>query len=302
MTNIRTKDLNLLTIFVVIAEELNLSQSSRRLGLSQPALSHALTRLREQFEDPLFVRTQRGLAETPKVRILLPRVRALLAMAGTLYCPTDRLDLAHLKRKVTIAATTYFEALAIGRFVKAAQEQAPFLEIETRALSGGFPKRDLEQGDVDVAIAAYFDELPSGFRIKTVLKEHFVCVCAKKNPYLKTKLTVDDYVRAKHLQIEVPPGVFAPVDQYLQTKKRSRQIALRVGNFLTPGLILDETELLLTCPSSLAAAYADMYGLVVTDLPFRVPAIETKMVWHETNQSDPFHLWLRDSLTQAAQR
>lgn len=301
MMNIRSKDLNLLTIFVVVAEELNLSRASARLGLSQPALSHALTRLREQFDDLLFVRTQRGLAETPKVRVLLPQVRALLASAETLYGSAEQLDLERLRRKVTIAATTYIEAHVMGRFVKTVQRQAPSLEIETRALSGGFPKRELEQDEFDLAVAAYFDALPSGFRIKTVFKDHFVCVCAKKNAYLRTKRTIEDYTRARHLQIEVPPGVFAPVDQYLKSKKRSRQIDLRVGNFLTPGLILSETELLLTCPASLAATYANMQGLVVTDLPFRLPAIETKMVWHEKNQNDPFHSWLRETLAQAAQ-
>jgi len=105
MTNIRNKDLNLLAVFVGIAEELNLSHASGRLGLSQPALSHALSRLRDQFDDPLFVRGQRGLVATPRVGTLLPKVRALLAMADNLYGPNEVLNLANLNRKVVIAST-----------------------------------------------------------------------------------------------------------------------------------------------------------------------------------------------------
>src|SRR5262249_54542621 len=109
MMNIRNKDLNLLVIFVAIGEELNLTRVGERVGLSQPALSHALSRLREEFGDPLFVRGQRGLVATPKVSVLLPHVRDLLARAEALYGPGEVLDLKSLDRKVVIASTAYFE-------------------------------------------------------------------------------------------------------------------------------------------------------------------------------------------------
>jgi DNA-binding transcriptional LysR family regulator len=288
--------LNLLAVFVAIAEELNLSGASDRVGLSQPALSHALSRLREQFADPLFVRGQRGLIATPKVGVLLPQVRALLAMAENLYGPGEILNLAKLNRKVVIASTTYFEARAIAGFIKHAQTKAPSLQLETRSLSGGFPKRELESGEFDLAIAAYFDDIPNGFKIKTVFSDRFVCVCSKKNAYFKTKRTTADYLGRKHLQIEVPPGVFAPVDQYLEGKKQRRDISLRIGNFLTPPAILDKSDFLLTCPLSLAENYKEVYPLIITELPFWLPAIDTKMVWHEKNQRDPFHVWLRDCM------
>src|SRR5215470_6304365 len=164
--HIRNKDLNLLAILVGIGEEMNLSRASGRLGLSQPALSHALSRLREQFGDPLFVRGQRGLVPTPRVSALLPQVRALLASAESLYGAGQTLDLINLKRRSVIASTTYFEARVIVDFLLHAQKVAPGLQFETIALSGGFPKRELESGDMDVAIAAYFDEVPDNFRIK----------------------------------------------------------------------------------------------------------------------------------------
>jgi DNA-binding transcriptional LysR family regulator len=295
--NIRNKDLNLLAIFVGIGEELNLTRASGRLGLSQPALSHALGRLREQFGDPLFVRGQRGLVATPKVSVLLPQIRAFLATAEGLYGPGKILDLANLKRKVIIASTAYFEARAMADFIKYIQTKAPGLQLETYSLSGSFPKQELEAGELDLAIAAYFNEVPNGFQIKTVFSDRFVCVCSKKNVYLKTKQTTEDYLGRKHLQIEVPPGVFAPVDQYLKGKRKRRDISLRIGNFLTPPAILNQSDLLLTCPLALAENYREMYPLVITELPFWLPSIETKMVWHEKNQLDPFHVWLRNCLT-----
>jgi len=294
--NIREKDLNLLPVFVAISEELNLSRASSRLGLSQPALSHALSRLRDQFGDPLFVRGQRGLIATAAVSELLPQVRAILAMSETLYGSGKNLDLANLKRKVVIASTTYFEARIVTNFIQYVQKEAPGLRVETRSLTGGFPKRELESGEFDVAIAAYFEDLPNGFRIKTIFRDRFVCVAGKKSAYLKTKQTMADYLACRHLQIEVPPGVVAHVDRYLTEKGRRRDIALRIGNFLTPPSILSESNFLLTCPRSLAGSYQPMHRLVVTELPFTLPEIETMMVWHEKDQHDPFHIWLRNCL------
>jgi len=296
--NIRTKDLNLLTILLVVGEELNLTRASQRLGLSQPALSHALTRLREQFGDPLFVRGQRGLIATRRLEDLLPEVRGLLERAAALYGGVGELDLAKLERKVVIAATAYFEARAIPAFMKMAQDVAPGLRLETRSLAGGFPKSDLESGDLDIAVAAYFRDLPAGFRQRTIFTDRFVCVCAEDNRYLASKQGSRDYLAARHLQIEVPPGVFAPVDQYLQSKKKHREIAVRVGNFLTPAQILCSTDYLLTCPRSLAVRYAEAFPLAVCELPFALPPIDTLMVWHEKNQNDPFQAWLRSAIAE----
>ena len=294
--DIRTKDLNLLPVFLVISEELNLSRASARLGLSQPALSHALSRLREQLGDPLFVRGQRGLVATPKVAELLPQIRSFLSMAGALYSPGEALDLAKLNRKVVIASTAYFEARTVTDFVQVLQKKAPNIQLETRSLSGGFPKQELESGEFDLAIAAYFDEVPNGFKIKTVFRDHFVCVCSKKNSYLKTKRTEADYLGRKHLKIDVPPGVPAAIDLHLSEKKKRREITLRIGNFLTPVSVLEQSDLLLTCPLSLAESYRKMAPLTITELPFRLPGIDTKMVWHEKNQNDPFHTWLRRTI------
>jgi DNA-binding transcriptional LysR family regulator len=168
------------------------------------------------------------------------------------------------------------------------------LRIETRSLSSGFPRQELESGEFDLAIAAYFEDVPNGFKMKTVFSDRFVCVCSEKNAYLKTKQTTEDYLGRKHLQIEVPPGVFAPVDQHLKSKRKRRDISLRIGNFLTPPVILSKSDYLLTCPLSLAENYREMYPLAITELPFWIPGIDTKMAWHGKDDGDTFHVWLRD--------
>jgi DNA-binding transcriptional LysR family regulator len=134
--------------------------------------------------------------------------------------------------------------------------------------------------------------------MRTVFSDRFVCVRSERNAYLKTKQTTGDYLERRHLQIEVPPGVFAPVDQYLEGKNKRRNISLRIGNFLTPPAILAKSDFVLTCLLSLAESYKEMYPLAVVELPFWLPSIETKMIWHEKNQRDPFQGWLRERMAQ----
>jgi DNA-binding transcriptional LysR family regulator len=125
LMNIRIKDLNLLPILLVVGEEMSLTKASESLGLSQPALSHALSRLREQFDDPLFVRGQRGLIATRRVEDLLPELRGLLDRAMALYEGDKELDLAKLERKVVITSTAYFEARAVPALMKYGAGRGP---------------------------------------------------------------------------------------------------------------------------------------------------------------------------------
>lgn len=300
--NIRGRDLNLLSVFVGIGEELNLTRASRRLGLSQPALSHALARLRHEFGDPLFVRGQRGMIATPRAEGLLPKIRSLLEGVASLYS-TGSFDLASLERTAVIASTDYFEVRRIEPFLTTVMQAAPRLRIETRSLSGEFPEAELESGAIDIAIAAYFGDPPPRFSSRVIFREGFACIGAGTHRYFKGRATAKKYLAAEHLQIDVPPGSTFAVDHTLAALGTPRVLRLRIGNFLTPPDILATNELLLTCPVSLAKYYAQKNpGLRVGRLPFALPEVETRMVWHRKNERDLFHIWLRETLAPSNTR
>ncbi len=295
--NIRNRDLNLLAVFVGIGEELNLTRASGRLGLSQPALSHALTRLREEFGDDLFVRGHRGLVATPRAEELLPQVRGILEQAEGLY-RGERLNLATIERAVVIASTDYFEARQIERVIRQMWQAAPKLRIETRSLTGEFPGQELESGTIDVAIAAYFGEPPPRFRSQIIYRDSFACVCASTNPYLTARNKRKAYLSAQHLLLDVPPGAVQNIDRLLVAEGPPRDVRLRIGNFLTPPDLLASSDLLLTCPLSLAEFYAKTHPLAVVKVPFSLPELETRMIWHQKHDGDPFHAWLREQLVE----
>lgn len=298
MVNIRTKDLNLLVILLVISEELNLSRASKRLGLSQPALSHALNRLRNELKNPLFVRASRGLVPTPMLLELAPRVREALHLIEILYGEHEAFNLKTFSGKIVLATTTYFEIQVISEVMAAMVSSAPKVKIQTRSLNSGFPMAELERGEVDLAIAAYFDQLPESYRMRTLGKDDFVGLCSAKNPFLKTKRNLDSFVKANHIQIDVPSDVVAPIDQYLFSRNLNRNLVAQLGNFVTPPMMLIESNLLLTCPRGLAERYKKIFDLTIFELPIKLPQIEVRMVWHERTHVDPLQIWFRELLAQ----
>lgn len=296
--NITSKNLNLLPIFLVIGEELNLSRAAVRLGASQPALSHSLVRLRELFQDPLFVRVPHGLAPTPKALELLPEVQALVRSAEGLLTPAA-VDLKTIERELVIAATTYFELRILEALVARLRKEAPKVTLTTVALQGDFPKRELERGEVDVAIAAYFADLPGTMRFKALGKDPHVCVVRKGHPYAKSQRTVDDYLAHGHVVISVPLGVRQKIDDALEKRGKSRHIVARLNNFVSAPQVVASSDLILTCPQTLAERYATWLGLQVVPTPLPVAPVEVKMVWHERQHADPFHKWARAIIEEA---
>lgn len=290
--NITDKNLNLLPIFCVIGEELNLSRAGKRLGLSQPALSHALAKMREMFADPLFVRVPHGLAPTPKALSLAPQVAGLLESASQLF-REEELAMKDLDRSFVLAATTYFEMRILGQMIQKLAKIAPNVTLTTVSLQGEFPKAELDRGEVDLAIAGYFQDLPQGLRSFSLGEDPHVCVARKDHPYLLTHQTVDDFVSCNHVMIAVPLTVRQKIDVELEKIGRSRRIVAHINNFLTAPVVVAQTDYLLTCPLTLAESYAQWFDLVISSTPIPVDPVRVQMVWHERNHSDALHRWFR---------
>ena len=297
--NEKVRDLNLLRVFVVIGEERNLSRAAGRLGISQPGLSHALKRLRAEFGDPLYVRAPRGLVPTARAESLLPQIRERLALVDKLYDSAPTMDFRARNGSWVLATTTYFEMRILGRVLKALRLVAPHVAFETRSLTEGFPKAELEEGRIDLAVAAYFQSLPEGFRVRSLGSDPHVCVMRKGHP-ASGGLTLERYLAAEHVKIAVPPGSVSAVDRALAARGKSRRIVAHLANFVTPALALKKTDLLLTCPRTLAQNYAKNLGLTWTKLPLPVPPVDVKMAWHERTHADPFQRWFREQIVAAA--
>ena len=298
MKAILSKNLNLLPTLVAIADELNLSRAAEKLRLTQPALSHALNKLRSEFDDPLLVRSSHGFVLTDMGAAVVERARVALQKIEEVYTPQKK-DIASIQRTFVIASTTYFEQRIIRKLLRVAEKQAPHVSFDFRPLVAQTPRTELESGEYDIAVAAYFKDLPDGLRTKIVASDTHVCVARRNHPYGTSRNRLKAYLASPHLVIAVPPGVPQNIDVALAQRKLSRRWAVATSNFMTPPLALENSNLILTCPSALAETYCSKNDLEIYPTPLPVPDIEVRMIWHERSHNDFSCQWLRGVLTSS---
>jgi DNA-binding transcriptional LysR family regulator len=298
MNNINN-NLNLLPIFSAISEELSLTKAAARLGISQPALSHSLARLREDFGDPLFVRVPGGLAPTPRALELKPQILQIQDTLAEIYRAGRSQKPKDFTGRLRIAATSYFEQIVIQKFTEDLAREAPRLQLITYNLateSGLLPKQQLERGEIDLAIAGFFKDTPQGFYSSVLFEDPF-CVSARKNhPYFKTKQKAADLCRYPHVMISLRGDLHGRIDDELAKKNLKRDIRAGLGNFLTPALLLADSDFLLVGPTKLAENFSKIFPIKHQPLPVEVKPIRVQMIWHERLRKDPMQLWVREKL------
>ncbi len=293
--DITNKDLNLLKIFCVLAKERSLSISAKRLHLSQPALSYQLKRLREEFQDLLFIRTRKGYGLTERAKALLPKIELILLTTEQIYSKPI-FNLEDYSREVVIACTTYFEVIVIEKLFRILCEKAPNASIRTISLNDEVPLKELELGEYDIAIAAFIKEPSKSFHLKKIGKDHQVCLVRKNHPFLMGRQDLKKYLEFDHIKIDVPINSQSRIDDVLKSRGLQRKIVAKFNNFLTPPLVLLKSDLILTAPERLACFYKNNFNLEVVELPVQKIVLETKMLWHNRSHQDPFHVWLRNEI------
>ncbi len=298
--NIRNKDLNLLAIFRAIWEERSVSAAGRQLGMSQPAASAALSRLRATFDDPLFVRVPRGVTPTPFAEVLAPRVLHALRELEALFAPPEDIDPSTLDARLVIAGSDYYGQFVLPKLVSWMSVHAPNVTVIARSLQGRFPQRELERGEIDVAIAGFFKNIPDGFYRQHLFSEQFVTVLREHHPVLTQSWTVERYCALDHLLISPQGDLKGAIDRVLAEKGYKRRVVAGIDNFFTPGWIVARSDLALTAPSHLAEHYREYLPLVERPLPFEVGGFSVVQCWHERTHQDPVRRWFRLQLQAAA--
>ncbi len=295
MIDIKNKDLNLLNIFNVLMVERNVSKAAKRLNLSQSTISHSLARMREMFGDELFVRIPRGIVPTPQALALAPKVDAFLQAARLVFDVGEAFDPGKAKGTIRLATTEFFEHIALPKLIPMLREKAPNVVLQSISTEGQLPKEKMEQGLIDIAVAGFFGDLPEGFAQELIFEDVFLGLVRKGHPILKTKRTVKDYTSFEHLLIS-PQGDLVGVIDKILGKKNPRRVVAGISNFLTPGWIVADSDLILTAPSRLVNVFSKTLAVEHFDLPFKSPSISVMQVWHERTGNEPLYKWFRQLL------
>lgn len=291
-------DLNLLRIFQALAEERSVTRAAGRVGLSQPAFSHALARLRRMLGDPLFVRVPRGMAPTARALELEVEVRELLARAEQITRPAA-FDPAACERTFRLATTDYFEHIALPEVAVELARAAPRATVAARPTTSRLPTRELERGTLDLAVAGFYGEPPASFYRQTLFDESFVCIVRKAHPVVRDRLTLAQYTRLSHLLISPGADLHGVVDQVLAARGKRRHVAIGTSSFLSAGRIVARSDLVLTAPRRIGLIYQESAPVRLVPPPIELPGIQVAQIWHARQHRDPAHVWLRRLIASA---
>jgi DNA-binding transcriptional LysR family regulator len=312
-------DLNLLVAFDALAREQNVTRAAERVGVTQSAMSHALRRLRELFDDPLLVRGQNGMVLTARAEALVVPLRGGLVTIDRALGHAPAFEAATARRTFRLASPDLFDILAIPILLERIRAEAPGVDLVVSATDGDRLQRALETGEVDLAITPRVDDFQaapeldgSGLVRRVLFRDGFSCFCRTDHPALVEKrrtrgkrpladaLSLETYVSLSHALVSPRGEGSSFVDELLAEQGHRRRLALRVPHFFTALAIVEHSDLILTAPSSLARLIGAGSNVVALPAPLRLPEHAIQMLWHERFSNEPGHTWLREILLDVA--
>ncbi len=297
MKDIKTLDLNLLKALDALLDERNVTRAASRLGVTQPAMSGMLTRLRETFGDPLFARAQRGIVPTQRALALAKPLKQVMGEVGALLQPPV-FEPATARQTFTVAATDYaLRAIAVP-FLSALKQRAPHIRVSLVPVDDGQLQTQLERGEIDLALVTP-EGAPPDLHARDLFRERYVCVLREGHPAMqgRKRLTLKQFCALDHALVSYTGGQFRGVtDDALENLGKQRTVSLSVKCFLILPEILRASDMVAILPSRLVKG---MPGLVVFDPPLHVPGFTKTAVWHERTHLDPARRWLRELLFEA---
>ncbi len=303
--NISTFDLNLLPLFEALLDERSVSRAAARVGLTQPALSNAIRRMREVIGDPLFIRTARGMRPTPRAEQLAGPVRAALAHTRSALSGESAFDPATTARTFRLAMNDYSEWRLEALIIERACGPSSGASVQVRRVDTlfGVPEADLRNGTLDAAVGFFPDprSLEEGTLSETLFEEDNVVVGRRGNPALRKRLTLERFAELNHAAVIYRAEPWGIVDQELASHGLRRRLRLATPHFLTALKAVAESDLIACVPAGLAQEFQRAMGLTIRPLPIRLPRFVTRMLWAHQWQHDPAHVWLRQQIRDAAE-
>lgn len=298
MNPLRNFDLNLLVIFDALMAERHVSRAAERVFLSQSAMSHALNRLRQQFDDPLLVRSGNGLQPTARALAILPEVRQALQLVNQTLMPPGEFDPACSSRRFTVACTDFFEAVIFPDLVARMQKSAPNMQLEVDIISPETFGQELESGKVDLVVGIDCSyPLPGHLLSEAWLSQPYSCLAAKDNKQIGERLNLNQYLQQPHVVFSDLSGASSnPIDSWLSEQQQQRRAIARTINYMAAARIAAATDAIITLPQAMAELFCQMLPLRMIAAPEELPVAEMQLVTHPLFSNDPALSWLMEQI------
>ncbi|WP_394205370.1 LysR family transcriptional regulator [Shewanella waksmanii] len=307
--NISRIDLNLLVYLDVLLRERNVTKAADQLGISQPAMSNGLKRLRVLFDDPLLIRTSKGMTPTERAQEIQPIISELIIGLEKAVQPRAKFNALESEQVFRVMASDYAEATLLPPLIDKLRKHAPGVILDIMTPSD-VSFLDVEQGRVDMVINR-FDSIPQSFHQKVLWNDDFSCVVSNSNPVLE-RFSLESYLTANHVWVSKtgmgvgvgmdPDDVqrLGWVDEALSRIGQKRRITVFTRHYQAACLLAEQQDLIATIPSKMARQHDNNPNVTILEPPFIIPPIALTMAWSPLLQHNPAHRWMRLLITQTA--
>jgi DNA-binding transcriptional LysR family regulator len=293
-------DLNMMRPLCALLEERHVSSAAERCGVSQPAMSRTLERLRTAFGDDLLVRSGRTYELTPRAGQLLAEVRDILdridaAVAGNRFEPRN------CDAVFRLASTDYISAVLLPRILLDLQENAPSASLEL-TMSGERTPEAVSAGRIDAAIVSADDTLV-GLNREKLFDEDYVCLVASHHALSdRPRITLNRYLEHRHIVIDVAHGMQPPIDRPLAARGVRRYVGYRTPFLASAVFAVTSTSMVLTIPRRLAAICTGGLPIRIVPAPRELDTFTYRLEWHPRLEASAAHRWFRDRIRTVASK
>lgn len=297
--NLRSIDLNLLPIFEAVMETRQYSKAAEQLAMSQPAMSAAVQRLRDTLNDPLFVRSNKGLIPTPKAEALYQEVKMALSQLRQSLSVQRGFDPQAQPHSFRLLSGDYFEFVILPQLIESIEQDALRVRLNLQPIFEDSAKQ-LIQAQSDVMLDA-FPIKDERIHCQIVSEETLTVVARKHHPTIKHTISIDDFFDATHAVLP-NRGRLLPLDKIIGTSQiQERKVGVQVTQYISLLAAVAKSNFIATVPKQLATRYADGFGLDIYDFPIDLPPVPIYLMWSKAMDNDPAHKWLRERLMKVIQ-
>ncbi|PRY62783.1 LysR family transcriptional regulator [Vreelandella songnenensis] len=295
-------DLNLLRVFETLMRERHVTRAAEKLHVSQPALSHALKRLRESLDDPLLVRTESGMQPTPRALALLPVVQQALAMLQEGLAPPASFSPASSTRRFTLATTDYFEEVMYPGFLSQLLTYAPGISFSIELITPEVLSEGLESRQIDMVVGLDSqEELPGGVLQAPWMHEELVCLAATHNQGVGEALGIQQFSRMMHVELADISGLRpSNIDSCLTQHGLTRRVISKNLNYIAAARVVALTDAIMTLPRQMAERFIAMLPVRLVEPPEELPALNMTLIQHALHANEPSIAWLNQQLIDFA--
>lgn len=290
-------DLNLLRVFDALMRQRKVVAAAAELGLSPPAVSNALSRLRRATGDELFTRTPGGMLPTAHAAAIAPAVSDALAALQAAVARPAAFAPASGERSFRLAMTDIGEIIFLPALVRRLREAAPGVTLSTVRNTAIDLRAEMAQGSVDLAVG-WLPRLGAGFHQRRLFTQRYVALMAAGHPLAQGRLTAARFVAARHAVVVSEGTGHEQVQRELRRHGVAEPVALRLPHFVAVPWIVAESDLVVTVPEKLALKAAGPFGLVMREPPLALPRFEVNVFWHRRAHREAGNRWLRERLVE----